>query len=181
MNKNNQVKAFTLAEIMVWIAIIWFIVIWASNLNFNRLTKNQESEIELVKIINIIEETKNNALIGRWVSTNLETPLNWAVEINSAASGSINSIWTLPSGTWSADRWQTKFPFWISNMRCQTIDWATNDPSTSWVVTITFTWSTSWISWCSNSSYKKLVFDFGQAWKMHEISVNAVTGVIERN
>jgi Tfp pilus assembly protein FimT len=182
MNKNKATRAFTLAEIMVWITIISILAIWITNMDFNRLSKKQELEIELVKITNIIEETKNNALIWRWVDNGswLVTPDNWAVVIDTSWSWSIESIWSIWAWTWSLSSWQTKFPFEITNMLCQTTDGLTDDTSTDPIVFINYTWANAELVWCTTNSFKKLVFDFGFIGNTKKISINAVTGVMEK-
>lgn len=179
MYKNNTTKAFTLVELIVWISIIWVLALWLSNLNLNRLSINQKSEIELTKIISIIEETRNNALIGRWVWVNLDTPDSWSVVID-ASSWNIESQWELESGaTWALSSWVSPDQSEITNMRCQTIDGLNNDT----VVTrasIHYDWLDGSITWCSDSTFKKIVFDFDLAWIVREISINTVTWVIEQ-
>ena len=179
MYKNDITEAFTLGEIMVWIAIIWILAFGISSIDFNRLSKNQQSEIEVVKIINLIEEAKNNALIWRWVGINLDTPDNWSVDFDTTSWWDIESSWNLWATTWSWSNWTTKKEFEITNLRCQTIDGLTDDSNIS-AATIVYTWSIGWIIGCSDNTFKKLVFDFWSAWDTTEISINAVTGVIEK-
>jgi Tfp pilus assembly protein PilE len=186
MYKNKATRAFTLGELMVWIAIIWILAIWVASIDFNRLSKNQESEIEIVKIMNIIEEVRNNALIWRGIDngSGLIAPDSWSVVIDNSSSWSIDSIWTInwPTiSTWSLSNWETKFPFEITNMECQTTDWNSIDTSTASIVSINYTWANAELVWCSTNSFKKLVFDYGLAGRTKEISINAVTGVIEIN
>jgi len=181
MHKNSVYQAFTLIELLVWITILWILALWIIRIDFNRLSQDQNAEIESTKMINILQGAKNNALIGRWVGINLENPINWKVIVeNLTSSWSIESQWELESGaTWTLSSWTAKFPFEITNLECQAIS-GTQSPSSINSATLIYTGSTSWISWCP-SSLKKIRFDFWTPWNTKEISINTVTGVIETN
>lgn len=63
--RHSNSSAFTLAEILVIMVIIAIIALWSSTLNFNKMSQKQQLDIEMQKIVNIIEETRNNALLGK--------------------------------------------------------------------------------------------------------------------
>ena len=65
MQKYTSRKAFTLIEIMVVIVIIGIVSVGMSNFNFNRLTEAQKVSIATSEIVNMLEEIRNNALIGK--------------------------------------------------------------------------------------------------------------------
>lgn len=179
MNKNRVYWGFTLVELMVWIAIISLMALWVSSIDFQRLSQNQKTQIELVKVLNIIEEARNNAMIWRGIGTNLDTPDSWSVILDTSDSWSIESIWTLWFATWSLRLWEAKNPIIISNMRCQSIDGLVDDTASNSVVSIVYNGSNAQLVWCNDNSFKKIVFDIGSWENTKEISVNAVTGIIE--
>jgi len=65
MQQKNIFRAFTLPELLVAIAVISVLALGISQFNFNRLSQKQQIEIEVVKLISLIEDVRNNALIGR--------------------------------------------------------------------------------------------------------------------
>jgi len=164
---------------MVWIAIIALMALWVSSIDFQRLSQNQKTQIELVKVVNIIEETRNNAMIWRGVGTDLDTPDSWSVILDTSSSWRVESIWNLWFSTWSLSLWEAENPIRISNMRCQSIDGSIDDSATNTVVSIVYNGSSAQLIWCNDDSFKKIVFDFWFWENTKEISINAVTGIIE--
>jgi prepilin-type N-terminal cleavage/methylation domain-containing protein len=178
MRKKHPFAAFTLAEILVVITIVGILALWISNMNFSRLSQKQRVNIEATKIINLIEEARNNALIWKWVGTNLITPESWSITVeNDSSSGGIISRYLSWAISHTGSIWNSPFPFSISNLECRTLD---DSPDTnSWPFTITFTWSVWWISGCSNNNYKKLSFTYW-VWNLtQDININTLNGVIE--
>jgi len=93
MRRKNHKAAFTLAELLVTISIITILALGISNVNFARLSQNQQVSIEAIKISNLIEEARNNALIGKGIWENLYwvwnlsqsitiNSLSWVIEID---------------------------------------------------------------------------------------------------
>jgi len=178
MVKNKQVYAFTLTELLVWIGILAILWVWISQLNINRLSGKQQLEIEIIKIVNIIESARNNALIWRGVWVSLDTPDNWYTTI----SGTWGVIWwwNLWVNSEVFSQWNPKFPFEITNLRCQRID-GLDDLSSNSEILINYTGSEIDITWCSDNSYKKVVFDFTFRDASEQISINAITWVVTKN
>jgi len=181
MQQKNTLLAYTVIELLVVIAIIGIIAIWATQLDFNRLSQKQQVSIEAVKIINIIEEVRNNALTGKWIWVSLETPDAWKIDISQSASGTITSSYTLDNGsswtTYSFWSWQAPFPQEIISMECNKLDGSIQAISTP--VSISFTWSVWSLSGCSDNNYKIFSFIYGIANLQHTVSTNVLTGVIE--
>jgi prepilin-type N-terminal cleavage/methylation domain-containing protein len=91
-------KAFTLLEIMVVIALIWIIALWATKLNFKLLSDRQRLDWFFYDIKTKIETIQNNALIWKAIKdwTNLVVPNKWQIDFNNSWSGIIVSqyyIW----------------------------------------------------------------------------------------
>ena len=177
MRRKNHKAAFTLAELLVTISIITILALGISNVNFARLSQNQQVSIEAIKISNLIEEARNNALIGKGIWENLITPESWSVSIeNSSSSGSLQVTYF----SWSSisyDQWSAPFPFTISNLECQRLNGSTD--ARSGPLIITFTGSLGWVSGCSDNTYKKIKFDYW-VWNLSQsITINSLSWVIE--
>jgi prepilin-type N-terminal cleavage/methylation domain-containing protein len=178
MRKRTSLSAFTIAELLVVMAIISILALWISRINFQRLSQNQQISIETAKIVNLIEEARNNALIGKWVGVDLITPESWSIVIeNDSSSGSLTSRylswWTL---TWTTVL-DSPFPFSINNLECRPLN--NTAGISSWSFTLTFTWSVGGISGCSNSNYKIISFDYW-VWTLNKnININTLSWIIE--
>ena len=182
MQQKRTLLAYTLVELLVVIAIIGIIAISVVQFDFNRLSQKQEIAIEVSKIINIFEETRNNALIWRSVliGPTLETPASWNIEISDSWSGNISSTYTLAdSSTGSHLYWSTAFPFSLQNVECKRLN-GSNSSHTPPLI-ISFNWAQWSISWCPDSSYKIISFEYGLGSLIENISINVLTGVIENN
>jgi len=114
MKKN---KAFTLIEILVWMAILTILIMWATRVNFNYSTNNQKLEIFNNKIASEIETARNNSLIWKWVGSELIIPDWWKIDFSTNWSWVV--ITSYLSWTWiennkvSIDEWYS-----ISNINC---------------------------------------------------------------
>lgn len=154
----------------------------ASQLNFSRLSKNQQVNIEIVKIVNIFEEVRNNSLIWRGVWTTLDLPELWRIQI-SQSLWTISSDYTLNGSTWLSYEnwdWNAEVPYTISNITCSNLDNSTT-ASLSWLWTFTFDGSDISFSWtnCNNTTLKRISFDYGLGSLTGSVSINTLSGVIE--
>lgn len=180
MKKKNSLYAFTLAELLVTITIISLILLAGSSFNFSRLSQEEKINIETIKIISIIEESRNNALIGKWVWVDLETPDSWNISISPENNWNVESNYTLSnSGTWSYLSWNGVDPFWIFNMLCLRHDASQEDITTP--LTLEFSWDSAKLLWCSDESFKRLSFRYGTSSNFITVSINSTTGVIDSN
>ncbi len=139
-------KWFTLIEILVAIALIAMVALGVSKLDFHRLSEKQKLDIELSKASNIIEETRNNALIWRWVDNPLKTPDAWKIEIDTH-NESIKVAYRM---SWIQEDYQTYIiekPFSIMQINCRDIDW--NSTNTGSSISLWYTGSLAGIdTWC---------------------------------
>lgn len=176
--KIKSVKAFTLIEILVGISIISIMALGISQMNFSRLSDNQKLDIELSKITSIIEETRNNALIGRWLGTNLVNPDSWNIQIsNNSSSGTINVLYNSWGARVNYKSYSVQKPFSIIEISCKNVDW--NSTGTSSNVLLWYTWANAGVDlWCSSDSS---ILDI-QVWNSRlnkDIHIETITNIIE--
>lgn len=181
MKITKKYLAFTLIEILVWMALIGVIAIGISRLNFNRLSDMQRIEIETTAISSILEETRNNALIWRWVWTNFTTPSEWKIIINnSTPQGTVVSQYNTSWYT-SYRNWAAVSPFTIREIRCKDINGWSSEMSSN--VELSFQKSSINISsWsCTQAKAKIIEIDFGNSRIFKTIQMNTISWVIEIN
>ncbi len=178
MNLKKKQLAFTLVEIMVGIAIIGIMAISISQINFNRLNDVQKVWIETTKISNIIEETRNNALVGRWVGVNLITPSNWRVIIrNNGLPWRVTSQYN-QSGYTTYSNWDAQTPYTIREIRCKNINGWNSEIATN--VQIRFIGEDmDVVSGCTQAKAKIIEIDFWVPSVLKTIRMNTVSWVIE--
>lgn len=128
MRIKKPVYAFTIAELMVAIALISLLALWISNLNFNRISNKQRIATETIKVVSLIENIRNYSLTGRWVGTNLDHPDYWEVVFDT--NGSIRAQYEL-SGTQDYETKKILAPFSLSELRCSNLNrsWIDSSPT----------------------------------------------------
>lgn len=180
MQKKDWISAFTIIELLVTIALISIILLGAAQFNFSRLSQGEKLNIETIKTISLIEEVRNNALIGKWVWVDLDTPESWTIDISQTSSGSVHSYYTLENtNTGQYLSWNTVFPFSITDMQCLRHNGTFENINTD--ISLIFSWDSSQLVWCSDDTFKKLTFNYW-TWNFStNITFNSVTGVIETN
>jgi prepilin-type N-terminal cleavage/methylation domain-containing protein len=160
MNSPKIKNAFTLIELMVWITIIAIILLWSSNLDFNRLNTKQKLDIFTNNIKSNFETIRNSSLLWKWIWTDLSLPDKWKIEYSTSNS------WTIVNSTYSWSRSELdnnlifKPGFSISNIKCLQLDWITQnkDLSTSWTWIIEFIWSEMKFIWdCTEHITSKIL------------------------
>lgn len=176
---QNQKKAFTLIEILVWISVISIVTLTATQIDFRRLSQKQNLAITTTEIITKIENIRNYALTGKWVWNPLTTPHSWTLEISTQGSGSIFALYS----TWSI----VAFPEWhwnsgkkgfIKNIYCEKLD-GTSTPLAG-TGTLSFVWDTINLSGCPDSYYRKLLLEIYLSPFSEKIEINTVSGIIEK-
>ncbi len=177
----NNKKWYSLVELSVIIAVITIIAIWASRINFNRLSSKQKLDIFSNKIISKIETTRNNALLWKWIWTNLVIPNKWKIEISS------NNSWTINSSYYDWTNWYlynedsliVTSPFYINNIRCSSLTGVISNLSwTTWSIFISW-WDLS-LSWCTNTNDKILELDVTFWSFRNRITINTLNWLIEK-
>lgn len=158
MNIQKARKAFTLTELLVWIAIISIVTLWVTSINFNRLSSKQNLEILTNKIKSNYEFIRNNALSWKWINSNLIVPEKWKMEI------SLNNSWTIVNSYltwWLWNPIEHDIVFMrnssINKIRCLSLDKTFDNSIINWTWEIIYEWwnlTLSW--WCDNPSSKIL-------------------------
>lgn len=175
-------KAFTLIELLVWITIISIIILWATNIDYNRLSQKQKLEIFTNNIKSDFERIRNNSLAWKWIWTSLDIPNKWKLEYSKSSS------WTVTTST-SLDNWATWSPYKnnidfqpgynISQIRCLELDWTFIENLNS-----TETWSIE-IEWSNinlnctigNPKILELSINFRQDTEI--ITINSLNWLVE--
>lgn len=119
MRIKKPLYAFTIAELMVAVALISIIALWISNLNFNRISNKQKIAIETIKVVSLIENIRNYSLTWRWVGVNLDHPDYWELVFNT--SGSVKAQYEF-SGIQNYETKNILAPFSLSELRCSNLD-----------------------------------------------------------
>lgn len=180
--KFKNKKAFTLIEILIVITIIWILVMWFSNINLNTISDKQRAESFLNKVKNNIETVKNNALIWRWIWTDLFVPKQWKIEVSN------NWNWKLSTSYYDWTNWHNyseyslipEINYSIKNIECADFSWNTwslDGWTNTW--TIIITWWNLELSWCDDTDYKniRITTSFRQIDKTFEL--NTISWVIQ--
>ena len=178
-NSQKNISAFTLIELMVVIAIIWITILWATSIDFNRISDAQRSEIFTNNIVAKIETVRNNALIGKWIWASLETPNNWSIEISSSSINTSYDIWAGPVNS-SDQSLNITSPYEVNSLKCLSLD-KTSEVDITWSpATLSFAWNNLSFIWgCNNDEYK--ILEITTLYKTHEkvISINTLSWLIE--
>lgn len=182
MKKNNI--WFTIIELTVVVAILTIIWIWATKVNFNRLNDRQKLDIFTNKIIVMYEKVRNNALLWKWIWTNLNTPEKWKIEFIK------NWSWQVISSYYSWSRIEYEkldFNNWyeITNIYCKNIIDVNDNleifSNGTWAIEINW-WllNTSWACALFNK-YRKLETTIKYKNVFQEkIEINTVNWLIQR-
>lgn len=175
-NSSQKNWAFTLAEIVIAVAIVSIISIWVANINFSRLSVKEKVAIETNKVKSIIETARNNALIGRWVGTNLETPEYWELEFDANNNTIKSSYFTGSLQTF--ENHQIPNTQEIAELRCYNID---RSNSATWtIMKLEVKWPKMEIkNGCSPTNGQIIELDIASATEQETITINALSGIIE--
>lgn len=179
MKGKKILEAFTLVELLVAITVVTVIILGVSQMDFNRLSQRQKIDVELIEIISLIEEVRNNSLIGKWVWTSLQTPSDWRVTIeNSTSSWSVLAQYN-SGGLIPYSRWDSQSYYRISDIRCTNIWWSLS--SSIWTGELLFEWSKiEIVSSCWLGAPEKIIeFDYGFDGYKKTVRINSLSGTIE--
>lgn len=181
MKKNNF--WYTLTELIVIIAIIWILAIWASRINFNPQIDKQNSELFTNSIFTSIESVRNNSLLWKWVWswTILNHPDKWIINISTNNSWSINFKYL---NAWVEKNLEE---FWVNfinrfssikQLSCKNLDWT--NPSNHTNIDLEFSGNNLSLSWCNLPEQR--ILEITTNYKNFEniININSTTWLIQK-
>ena len=175
---KTSYKWFTLIELMVVIALISIITLGATRIDFNRSSDQQRLAIFTGEIASKIETVRNNALIGKWVGVNLETPESWEIQISDISAWSLQTSYNLWAGPISSNEYSiipnTFYSIW--NMRCIQLD---GTSEANWNATITINGNEMILSGCSTDNFKILEFTTSYRDLTQAVQINTLSWLIE--
>jgi prepilin-type N-terminal cleavage/methylation domain-containing protein len=174
-------SAFSLVELVIVVTIIAIIWLWVSRFDFSRLTQQQQSKIEMIRIKALFEEVRNNALLWKAVTSLNIIPSSWKVDVSLFGSGRVLSHY-LSGSTWinTGKSWSASRPFRISSILCKNLS-QTLSGSLTGTGTLLITWSLMSISgsWCTDPNFKILEIVQSDGRFSETLYINTVTGTIE--
>lgn len=183
MRKADQTSrnGFTLVEIIVVITLIWIFTLGVTNLDLSRLSIRQEQEILTNKVIGTIETIRNFGFQGKGIWASVQPPDVWIIEISDNVSGNILTRYAGTSGTgtytpqsYSIDNWSE-----IRDIQCTNIDKSTYE-LLSWTGTITVSWDTMTLGWCTDTTLKILNITVARGPYESIIEINTINNVIQK-
>lgn len=176
---KKVIKAFTLLEIMIVITLIWIIIIWATNINFNSLSDTQRVDWFFYKIKNNIETIKNNVLIWREVYHEWNTIVSnkWQIDFNNSWSWSIK--------TYYYDHFDNKKSYSDYNITPESFykikvsnNWnIIEDSKNVWLI---INWRNLSLTWITTNN-KVLEIETRYKDKVKIFTINTISWIIEEN
>ncbi|MDD4151726.1 MAG: type II secretion system protein [Candidatus Gracilibacteria bacterium] len=181
-------NAFTLIELLVVITIIGILLVGLSKVD---ISKGQEKEKSLAfsqKIQTILETTRNNALIGKGIGTNLVVPNAWKIEISkqnivNGGSGIINSYYSTGGNRNPYESLKTDKYYEINKIECINLDGSyIGDVTGTGIIYMTGSELsiTSTDTNCDSTKIFKIYSNYKKQFQ-NKIIFNGVSGVIEKN
>lgn len=183
--KQNKIKIFwfTLIELMVVITIIWILALWISNVNFRAMSDGQKLKTYTNNIINNIETIRNNALMWKWVTSDLIVPPSWKIDFGFSWSWSISTFYSW--ATWVPySEFDTNFSdyYSIDSIRCLTLDWTEDNNLSVWEVwSVYIKQNILDLSWDCLDTSKILEITTAYKWFTNKFSVNTVNWLVEKD
>jgi Tfp pilus assembly protein FimT len=184
MKKLKSKIAFTLVELVVIITIIAILAIWVSRINFNAISNKQALESFVGSISNQIETVRTNALVWKWVGTNLIVPTSWKMEFS-------KDNWTITTSYFSADSWIIdgeikKTWYEIKDISCTQPDGTSTSNYNKWFIFFEKdkyslnNW-TNWCSWFDNKDYfSRIAIQISFNWASETLEFNTLNWLIKR-
>lgn len=183
--KKNNLKAFTLIELMVVIALIWILIWWANFLSFNNISSKDKLETKVIKIISNIETIRNNALLWKWIWQNLIVPEKYKIDFSTSWSWKINyyyfsgAISDFVKYNFDKENKLDKFES-ISSIKCLKLDWSLwTNLTTSQTWTIIIEWANMTLTWNCDNTTKILELNIKRKQFSKKININTVSWLIK--
>jgi len=179
MNKKN--KAFTIVELLVAIAIITIISLWANSISFKSVSDKQWLEIFNNKIISEIERVRNNSLIWKGIWANLDVPKTWRIDFSTSWSWILNTNYRLTDiSPWILDSSLPMDKFSINWVTCINVAWTLFPLTTTETWSIIFEWWKYKLWWNCIDSQSSIKISTLNRWFNYEIEFDVVSWIIKR-
>ena len=182
--KKQKKYAFTLIELLVAIAIISIIILWTSNINFNKISDKQKLEWFFYKIKTNIETVANNALIWKAIKfpdNSISVPRKWKIDFNNSNSGIIQTYYYdwINYNIYNENNITTN-NFNSINTSCESFNEVYNKKLTdTWSIIIEW-WKLSF-TWSSDCLQGQKILKIETKYKNFSktFTINTISGVIE--
>jgi len=188
MRKNNF-NAFTLIELMVVIAIVAMLILGSNFLSFNKVSNKQKLETKIIRINSHFEEIRNNALLWKWIWTNLFVPKKYKIEFSTTWSWVIKNTYLSWSNYIDYNLFNKKIDFSdrfesISQINCYKLDDLNNPENTFnswsiWTWTIILEWLNMTLTWWCDNNEKILEVEIKRKNDTKKIQINTLNWLIE--
>lgn len=182
--KNN---AFTLIELMVVISIIAILILGSNFLSFNNISNKEKLNTKIIQINSQIETIRNNALLWKWIWTNLIVPKKYKIDFSTNGSGQILYSYLSWATYQKYNLFDKKIDFSnqfesISEINCLKLDWWTwsNSPlqnTETWTIFIEGANMT--LSWNCDTNTKILDLTIKRKQDTKKIQINTLNWLIE--
>jgi len=179
---KNKLKAFTLIEFVIAIAITAIIALWINNISLNKISESQKVWIFYNKVKWNIESTINYSLIWKSIDSNLNVPKYWKININNNSAGAWLWIWEINVSYWNSSfsnyNWfSIKSPnfYSITNIQCSDIQ--NNKTNVTTVDLLIENWNIK-VENCPNTDEKMIEFDVIYKNYTKHLKINSVNNVI---
>jgi len=192
-SKKNLTKGFTLTELLIVVALISIMTIWAMNMNFD-ISDREKLAMFDNEIMTQIEEVRDFALIWKWItdSWNLVIPDRWKVTLSPwfwANKWKVTSEYFLTNAwAWTIYKeYDVQDPFVIEKLTCRQLnntDTYNDLPSVNDDVVLTFKWQdisvTSTNLDCQDEIKEVILGTDIQKLSQWKIIINRLSWVIQR-
>ncbi len=181
---SPQKKWYTLIEIVIVIIIICIIAVWVGSFNFREQNTKQKLENDILQIINISEEVRNNALTWKWAWNPPQSPELWKIVFSQNPKSTIQSYYSLDKVSYTEYlRW--KAPSWMSFLSLSCLGRSDVPQVKMAEIEIIFRWAKGDILSCDDESMNAIDFPsraivrYGNAQFSEEVHFDMLSGVIE--
>lgn len=175
-------SGFTLIELLVVISVILLLFLAGNQLDFNRMWSQERIEIFNTKILSHYETIRNNALLGKWIDTDIDVPDKWKIRYSSASNGSVLSQYSINNGSsWvNYDEITPLVPdrHSIQNLNCYDLNGNTAQSSGT-SAEIIFDGNDITLGWKCSTAARVLEFETQFLDITYDVSINVLNGTMD--